>query len=695
MDYRSPFEIRKQFLEDSRAAHSPVKRPKHASSDFPNVPKPSGSVNLNLSSLPDDPTALVREVPGEENLKALDASRKRDEAVQQYIEKQNLTLEDSAKYIMEKGSTAQRISFFNHVRDRLVDRNAKTVSSILHILLDSMWAQDPELQCRAPQDIQSFLGLLNFAAFEDLFEVTTTMLMVKTVSVREAWGKLLLSLMAFLNIDQLLEKLVPLALQKSEHAEFQDQRELSCAILGGMCQYLPVNKIEDTVLPRALALCQDTNVGVRQSICQHLGIISRALGVEKAKTRVAPDLFELLNDEERTVSRTAFSCLLDLVEFFGPQYRKEKLYPIIKNYISNPPSEVVSLLIGEFGRFLDEIKGDIGTEEDVNLFAEFFCAAVNKEDEDARVHCAYNFPAVCISLPHSKFPTYLLPCLLKLANDPNVRVKRSIAAGIHELVPILGDKAAVYLEEPVQNLITSKEREVLNVLFEKSLKKLLDCFGVQLSGPSRTSCFEGIAKGLQQSLQFGTTYWYNVKHYIFFVDRYQSFYALTTVCDNFIPSLLAYLKVGANILKDDCASLVAQLLVLTVIKPTTCVQLMNRITSEFGRGASCYLRQCYLRIVRELCKRFSRRFVRERLLECCIELQRDPVPCVRLSLARVLPLLYKGLRLTNPGTFEEEYNNMLQRLQTDKEAEVRDAARVSKEEVDKTERENRREDHRD
>ncbi|EPY18070.1 hypothetical protein STCU_10208 [Strigomonas culicis] len=38
---------------------------------------------------------------------------------------------------------------------------------------------------------------------------------------------------------------------------------------------------------------------------------------------------------------------------------------------------------------------------------------------------------------------------------------------------------------------------------------------------------------------------------------------------------------------------------------------------------------------------------------------------------------------------------MLQRLQTDKEAEVRDAARVSKEEVDKTERENRREDHRD
>ncbi|EPY25457.1 serine/threonine-protein phosphatase 4 regulatory subunit 4 [Angomonas deanei] len=688
MDYKSPFEIRRQFLEEARAAKSPQKMSPHKRqkpiSDSTSS-NSSQSSNLNLSSIPDDPTALVREVPGAENIKALNASRERDEAVQRYMENESLSLEDSARYIMQNGSTTQRIGFFSHVRESLVDLTPKQISVVLNILLDSMWAQDPDIQCSAPESIATFLGLLNHSVSKDLFEVTRTMLTVKMPAVRKAWGVLLLQLLEFISTDLLVQEVIPLAVRKSEHAETQDQRELSCSIFGTACQYLSVENVELLILPRATALCQDTNVGVRQCMCQQLGNIARGLGVEKAKESIAPNLFELLSDEERVVSRCAFSSLLDLVEFFGADYRKEKLFPIIKNFISDPPSEVISLLLVEFGRFLHEIKGDITTEEDAELFADFYYTASMKSNEESRKHCSYNLPAVAASLPIEKFPSYIAPCLDSFATDPNLTVRRPVAAGLHELVPILGNDAYKYMESPVLSLIKDNDRQVRNLLFD-NLVKIVDHFRCTMPPSQKRAFFEKMGNALMKLVPEGKSYWYNMKHFLFFVSRYVSEFSEGLIVDQFIPSTLSYMKVGANNLKPECAHVFA-ILLLRVETPSSCVHIINKINNEFAHSTSCYDRVSFFRIVGELCKYFSRRFVRERLLESSLELQTDKVPIVRLNLARVLVSLSKGLRPQNPGSFEEDFKNMMKRFGEDGVPEVREAAAAGQKAMDKLEKE--------
>lgn len=691
MDYRSPFELRQQILEDAKASMSPhgpssTKRKKN-SPTHTNAAKADSldSKFMPSTSLPDDPTALVREVPGAENIRAMNEALAREEAVQRYVERENLSLEDSATYIMKNGSTGQRISFLSRIKDSLMSLSQKRISKVLAILLDSMWTQDPELQCRAPEIIIDFLGLLSVTTAAELLEVVKTMLTVKTATIRIAWGKLLLRLPGCLKSEVLEEDLMQLASKKSEHSQPQDQRELSCDMLGVVCEFMDRAKVSEVVVPRALALCHDTNVGVRQHICQQLGIIARSLGVDAAREKIAPDLFELLQDEECGVSQIAFSCLLDLVEFFGPDFRKERLYPIIKSYIERPPKEVFSLLIGEFGRFLVAIKGDISSKEDVLLFAKFFQSATEKPEPESRKHCAFNFPAVVDSLPRYVFPTHLRDCLIHFSRDPLPEVRRSAAAGLHELVPILKEQAAEWLEVPFLTLFEDKDFSV-RIAFFRHISTLLDCFVKQLPAAKRKAFFHKVGDCVLTLAASGEANFHNMQFALIVVAPYQKYFATEMLVERLVPLLMNYVKRGANVLKDDCASLVMRVAASCEDVNTT-VGIFSKVNNDFARSSSCYQRQSYFRFIREASRCFSCRCIRERFFENSMELQRDSVSCVRLSLAYSLPFLSKGLRRDTKGAFEEEFNNMMQRLLMDDDEAVRTAAVASQEALEKASKE--------
>ncbi|KAK7195774.1 hypothetical protein NESM_000508000 [Novymonas esmeraldas] len=687
MDYRSPFELRQQ-LEEVRASQttSPRKKSKGKGKgglggygDSCAAPPPKRDASgkevpgfMPSTALPDDPTALVREVPGAENIEALNAALEREEAVQRYVEKEKLSVEESAKYIMANGSTGQRISYFGHVREQLVELSSKRILKVLETLLDAMWAQDPELQCRAPESLLKWVGLLDSNTAAEMYDVTKTMLTVQTPEIRIAWSELLLGLIDYLPASVLQSDMIALAVTKSEHAQPQDQRELSCKLLGALCQHIAADKVEELVLPRALALCQDTNVGVRQRMCQQLCAIAHSLGVEKAKTRVAPDLFELLGDEEQAVSRAAFSCLIDLVEFFGPVYRREKLFPIIKNFISNPPSEVVGLLVGEFGRFLDAIKTDITSDEDVTLFASFFCAAATRPEEDARRQCAFNFPAVVASLPRTVFASHLSKALLALSADSCVAARLSAAAGMHELLPLLHSPAADLLERPFLRLIRDPNQAVRAALV-RHIDVQLDYFRSVQRGAARVAFFSAVLDALLSWVSEPVVNWHTMQHVMRIIDHYIDLFEERTLTEQVVPRLWEYARTGATVLKAECAALIMHI-ASRMENPVAKAQVFSRLNGEFGRANSCYARQTYIYFVSASFRFFSLRCIRERMLECCLELQRDGVTAVRLALARSLPLLSQTLRRSTAGALEDEFNAMIGRLCEDVDEEVQEEA---------------------
>ncbi|KAG8345637.1 hypothetical protein ERJ75_001529100 [Trypanosoma vivax] len=691
MEYKSVFELRQQAVEKSStpsrgklrtAANVTGNSSSFGASD-------SGSNSDFVADVEfSDPTTLVRELPALDKLNALNASLKNEEAVQNYVEARNLSIEEAARYIMTNGSTGQKKSLFQRLSVTLAGLDMSIVSQVLMIVVDFMWVQDPELQCFAPGALLEVLPLLNNTVTRELMMVTSAMLSVKTAEIRVEWNRLFLAFVDRLTVKQLDNDMVPLAMKKTEHIEPQDQRELSCDLIGAFCNHLPRDIVERKLLNKVLALCQDTNVGVRRHMCKQLCTVARSLGVDKAKEKIAQELFELLNDEDKTVSRTAFSCLIDLVEFFGPAYRRERLYPIIKGFILNPPEEVVSLIVGEFGRFLWEIKADIQTTEDVTLFANFYKSAALNGDDNTRYMCAYNLPSVTASLPIEVFPTYLSPCCEALATDSHEPVCRSVAAGMHELVSLLGGSAAAHLRKPFLNLLRTPMKSVLKAISTHT-NVLIDCFVQQLSPKEREKFFATLEEILLQLADRSERDW-RIMEYVFSVlSSYYREFSETTLHEKFMPVFLKYEKNGAYCMKQRCAEMCIKISSgMTNINNK--VQFFSKLNNEYAHGTSFSARQGYLRFVRAACDHFSRRFIRERMLECCFELQHDGMEVVRLELARTLPPLQRALEPMGSGGMFDEYQDMLRRLQMDDSSEVRAMARDSVDVIEVRERELRR-----
>ncbi|KEG14352.1 serine/threonine-protein phosphatase 4 regulatory subunit 4 [Trypanosoma grayi] len=691
MEYKSPFELRQQLLDTPSPSSAKGRLRRKSGPPAVGATLPASNAASSepiVEADPDDPTALVRELPALDKLNALNASLKNEEAVQNYVEARNLSVEEAAKYIMANGSTGQKMSLFQRLKETLVGLDMTSVSQVLMTAVDCMWVQEPELQCFAPGALLEVLPLLNNAVARELLMVTSTMLSVKTAEIRIAWNQLFLAFIDYLNTKQLDNDVVPLALKKSEHVEPQDQRELSCDLIGAVCRHLPRDTVERKLMNKVLALCQDTNVGVRRHMCQQLGIVARSLGVEKAKEKIAMELFELLNDEDQSVSRAAFSCLVDLVEFFGPAYRREHLYPIIKGFISHPPEEVVSLIVGEFGRFLWEIKADIQTNEDVMLFANFYQNSTLKGDDTTRHVCAYNLPSVTASLPISVFPTNLAPCCEALATDSCEPVRRSIAAGLHELVSLLGDKAAVYLRKPFLELLGDSQKSVLKALSTHT-NILLDCFVQQLKPTDRVAFFSSTEEILLRLAARAERDWRIMDYVLKIVSSYYKELQETTLHEKFLPLLLKYERLGAFCLKERCADMCIKI-AASLSNVNNKVQFFSKLNNEYAHSSSCLVRQSYLRFARATCEVFSRRFVRERMLDCCYELQHDHMELVRLELARILPSLHRILGPVASGSVVEEYQDMVRRLQMDDSSEVRAVTRDSLELMERRDRELKR-----
>jgi serine/threonine-protein phosphatase 4 regulatory subunit 4 len=578
---------------------------------------------------------------------------------------------------------------FQHLHKTIKDFDGKKLSQLINGLCESMFVQAPELQCAAPAGLMEVLPLISEDHVVELFLGSRTMLEVSSLDVRQSWVPLMLDCCKYFDPKTIIDKVVPLSIKKCEHSEQPDQRVFACTLMGHICKRLSADQVMTSVLTKALSMCQDTNVAVRCEMCTQLGEVARSIGLEQAKARVTAELFELLSDEERLVSRAAFSCLIDLIEFFDAPYRREHFFPIIKSYISSPPEEVLSLLIEEFGRFLWKIRSDIQSSEDVTLFATFFRQSSQKSDAEVRRMCAFNLPAVVASLPLSAYTSHIHHCTKALATDAHTPVRRAVASGFHELVTLLGDKAASLLCDTFGVIAQDPSIEVRTMLM-KNAPQVLEVFSSQLRGDKeRDAFFLSLVPALLSFDQQCPKDWRKTIMLLDVFTKSHEYYSGQVLYEKFVPTLLRHLSESANIIKDQCAELVMTF-TASMRVTTNAVDVFNKLYNDFGKSASCYQRINYVRLFSFACEHFSRKFLKERMLDLILELSRDNVTSIRIAVARVAPKIrrvLKNVSLPNEQIQLDNFQGAVQRLQMDDDEMVREAARESSDIIEQIERE--------
>jgi hypothetical protein len=103
---------------------------------------------------------------------------------------------------------------------------------------------------------------------------------------------------------------------------------------------------------------QDTSGLVRQSMCEQLNRLARAVGVKLTVSAVLVELEELLRDEEVEVKKQALLTLVEVLDVVPPKLRRDKVLPVLRAYCQQPPRALLPLVARLFGAFYVKVAED-------------------------------------------------------------------------------------------------------------------------------------------------------------------------------------------------------------------------------------------------------------------------------------------------------------------------------------------------
>eukprot|EP01064_Diplonema_japonicum_P035116 TRINITY_DN7518_c0_g1_i1.p1 TRINITY_DN7518_c0_g1~~TRINITY_DN7518_c0_g1_i1.p1 ORF type:complete len:764 (+),score=161.67 TRINITY_DN7518_c0_g1_i1:59-2350(+) len=639
---------------------------------------------------PSDDPFYAHELPGLDGLNAASATCKYEENVCAYMEEQGMAPCERVVYILQKGSDNQRRTVLEHLGVTVADGAANETLPILQELNESMWQLEVDVQITGAAAIKVAIPALPAQHLNLLIDLTDTMLQLKEDRLYEVWSDVYVLLLKHLPEDVVYNRMIDVTLKKGELSEPVYSRVLCCRLIGGFCDRAASEVHMERFLEKVPALCQDTDRSVRAAMCRQFYVLASLMGGSVVyREMIIRELFDLLLDEEPEVTKAAFVSLMDLADVFEPPFRKERAYPVFKEYIKKPPPAMDTLLTENFGKYLWAVKSEVASagDSDVELFTQYYTAASEDGPPATRRACAYNLPAVCASLPVYYFNMHLHPVLKHLASDSHVESRVCIAAGLHEITKLLGNKSYTVLKGTFILLLQDKDPVVQKVLIQ-NMNVVLDAFSSQVGvGEEKERYFSQLVPPLLQYLE--TTAATSIAklqplytHLVHFPNYFSSAYLHGT----FLPVLLKHLKNGPRALVPQCAGIIV-LFCRKLCNTALEGDVFSKLIMDFGKSKSYWNRLSFIEICRATLRHYSRRYFRERFFEHALELSKDPVSAVRRRLCMFLPELKRSLK---PPAEVELMANLIQavsKLQTDTNPDVLEAIRTASKQVDDIEKE--------
>eukprot|EP00667_Euglena_gracilis_P001958 EG_transcript_1958 len=613
-----------------------------------------------------------------EGIAAISTSIAHDSEIEKYIAQEHLSAADRAIYLFENGSNLQKCSVVDGLQRLIAVCSKLEIDNVINALSELLWKVDEEVQVSAADGMLEALPDLSQAHLRSLFPLLKTMICLRIESVRDKWRPVVLAYVTHFPAEEMQQELIQFALELSDPAEPPDLRKLCCEIIGALFPRLSSDMKEGPFLQRVLTFCQDTDFNVRIGMCGQLSTLAHVVGLQRAKSFVTKELFELLEDEERGVVHAAFTSLVDMIDFFDDQFRRERILPLIRGYLANPSEEDTQMLLSCFGKFVWELSGDLKSEEDIQLFCNFFNSKAMLNDLDAqssafRSFCAYNFPAVVRSLGTKKYFTYLSLTYKCLCEDSSAETRRRMAAGFHEVCIILREKSLPHLREPFFALAQDPDPEVQDAIFA-NLGAILRSFNCAVNDDRQifNDCVNVICT-YEATIK---SCWRKVIRFLDQFDQFPMYFSSDVLYEKFIPILFRHMSQSTVDVKDKCAWLI-MCFTRKLHNHTQQVEIINRILCDFGRSRSYWHRQTFVVCGLRCLEHFSRKFFREKMVDTTLELAKDPVANVRRKLCLLLPHVKFVLRPPAPVDLLAVFNERVARLAMDPDKDVADGARAA------------------
>ncbi|KAA8499827.1 Serine/threonine-protein phosphatase 4 regulatory subunit 4 [Porphyridium purpureum] len=364
--------------------------------------------------------------------------------------------------ILEHGSEAKKNVVMMEIQQFLDHCLEDTLQVLVPVLCLHVHEWSHELQIAAAEALLEVVNktippatakMISAASFR-----VVKLAMVDTIY--ESWGEILVSVLP--NVSWSDDELVRVLSLIDAHANRSSEvsRKLAARVIGSMSLCVTPEQVGQFILPRALRLCQDKDIEVRGMSTESLAFIGSALDQPTVETVVWEQIETLLNDANARIRAASLRSMARILENHRIKQPPVHVFGATLPKVFNEFCEFANHAAAEDQRLVDddsyllleifsEVFGELlyGTSQVMRVQSpgypwelehSAFLRMATCNGPVVRRHCAYNLPGVTAVLK-GKHAAELLTICEFLSRDPDPETRWNLAAGLHQTVLIMRD----------------------------------------------------------------------------------------------------------------------------------------------------------------------------------------------------------------------------------------------------------------
>ncbi|XP_042670859.1 serine/threonine-protein phosphatase 4 regulatory subunit 4 isoform X2 [Centrocercus urophasianus] len=602
-------------------------------------------------------------------------SLKTPEEIERLTVDEELNDIERALYLLSSGQDVQGTSVVANLPVLMRQNPAETLRRVLPKIREVLHVAGVEMQLTAAV---SFLTVLQDESVSihtyshSFLHIILQNLEHRDAGVSNAWLETLLAVIEALPKETIRHEILNPLVSKAQISQTLQSRLVSCKIMGKLTNKFEAHIVKREILPLVKSLCQDVEYEVRTCMCRQLEHIAQGIGTELTKTVVLPELVELARDEGSSVRLAAFETLVNLLDMFDSDDRRQTVLPLVKSFCEKSFKADESILVSlsfHLGKLCNGLYG-IFTPEQHLRFLEFYkklCTLGLQQENghndnqlqlqtleqekkyiSVRKNCAYNFPAMIVFVDPKNFHLELYSIFFCLCHDPEVPVRYTMAISFYEVAKLLN--SGVYtIQKELVTLLQDESLEVLDALVGH-LPEILELMinGGENSGseskllsipdliPALTTAEQRAATSLKWRTHEKLLQKYACLPQIISSDQiyYRFLHRMLTIIltNNVLPvqkaaarTLCVYLRYNR--------------------KQEQRHEVIQKLIEQLGQGKSYWNRLRFLDTCEFIMELFSKSFFCKYFFLPVLELTHDPVANVRIKLCYLLPKVKSTLKI--------------------------------------------------
>jgi len=423
-------------------------------------------------------------------------------------------------------------------------------------------------------------------------------------------------------------------------------------------------------LDRGKALTYDTNRDIRIQMSKWLGAL--CVCAPKAKLEgedgIVAGLLEMTDDDTDEVKEASLEMVAEVASKMLreiPELRGD-LIKVAETMILH--SGVHRTLAKSIGRITWALKDLLGEDQLSKTFVSVWRKLAVSSNPLVRLGVAYSLPAMALSMGPAVTQESILPVMIELMADANVKVRSTIAVCFHEVCKVLGPRA-VLLTEPFvammydfidvsQHLIKASSVTFLHLCVDTDQSAWEEApawtYQQKRMAPRMSKVLIETIILFETHLQFR---WRSHATFLSALGRLPECMPIKEVFHYFLPVLIARLREAAvEVVR------IAAMTIVTLMNASNFQKHQRRVTGaakKLGAGRKWNHRMAFLFFCESVLHTCSRRFFKINFFKLYCGLLDDPIPNVRLKAVKLLPRARRSLELPQD---EEQLDALKEKL---------------------------------